>query len=99
VLAAAIWIQARFETDIGTGVPSDDRFGSITKILCRPPRLSLSGRINIDTINIGQIDMQFFEPICRAPGCATPADGHGALGRLLNDRPEFLFLFHKIKFT
>src|SRR5207247_9187244 len=66
---------ARFETDIRTVVPSDDRFGSITKILCRPPRLFVSSRINIDRINVGQIDMQLFEPIGRAPGRASPADG------------------------
>src|SRR5205823_11771829 len=75
VFAAAIWVQARFETDIRTVVPSDDRFGSITKILCRPPRLFVSSRINIDRINVGQIDMQLFEPIGRAPGRASPADG------------------------
>ena len=75
VLAAAIWIQARFETDVGTVVPSDDRLRPIPKILCRTPRLLLSRRIKIDTINVGHIDMQLFEPICRAPGRATPADG------------------------
>ena len=34
--------------------------------------------------------MQLFEAICRAPGCATPANGCATLRRLANDRPEFL---------
>ena len=99
VLAAAIRIQARFETDVGTIVSSDDRFRSVTKILCRTSRLFLGGRIDIHTINVRQIDVQLFEPIGRAPRCATPADGNGALRRLRNDRPEFLFRRHSVKFT
>jgi hypothetical protein len=96
MLAAAIRIQARFETDVGTVVPRDDRFRSITKVLRRTPRLFLSGSINIDKINVGEIDMQLFEPIGRTPRCATSVDGHGALRRLLNDRPEFVFRRHSI---
>src|SRR6266571_7653615 len=40
--------------------------------------------------------MELFEPICWAPRCATPADGHGALRRLLDDGPEFLFRRHAV---
>src|SRR5207244_8096127 len=38
--------------------------------------------------------MQLFEPIGRAPGRASPADGRIALWRLLNNRPEFLCRRH-----
>ncbi len=94
VLAPAIWIQARLKTHVWAAVASDNRFRSVAKILRLAPRLFVSGRINIDTINVGQIDMQLFEPISRTPGGASPMEGRIALWFLSNDRPEFLFRRH-----
>ena len=96
VLAPAIGIEARLETDIGAIVPSDDRFGSITKILCRAPRLFRCGNINIDRINVGQIDVQLFEPIRRAPGRATPSKGCVALRRFEDHRFKLFVRRHVI---
>ena len=94
VLAPTIWIQARLKTHVWAAVASDNRFRSVAKILRRRPRLFVSGRINIDTINVGQIDMQLFEPVSRTPGGASPMEGRIALWFLANDRPEFLFRRH-----
>ena len=97
VLAAAIRIQARFKANIRTVIAGDDRSRSVAKILRRAPRLSLrSRRIDIDDVDVGQIDMQFFESICRAPGRATPANGGVALRRFHDYRTEFLFRRHRI---
>src|SRR5262249_11652960 len=97
VLAPAIWVQACFEAHIGTVVPSDDRFRSVAKILRLVPRLFVRGRINIDTINVSQVNMQFFESIGRTPGGASPAKGRIALGCLLDDRPELVFRRHELR--
>src|SRR5262249_21913659 len=97
VLAPAIWVQACFEAHIGTVVPSDDRFRSVAKILRLVPRLFVRGRINIDTINVSQVNMQFFESIGRTPGGASPAKGRIALGCLLDDRPELVFRRHLLR--
>src|SRR6202040_4013528 len=71
------------------------------KILRHAPRLfpwhAVAGRrrlffrIGIDNVEIGKIDMQFFEPICRAPGCAAAVDWLMTLRRFFNDRTKFLF--------
>src|SRR5215471_3019739 len=90
VLAAAIWIQTCFETHIGAAIASNDRFCPVAKILCLSPGRLLGATINVDKIIVSQIDVQLFEPICRAPGSAAPAHGRVALRRLLDDRPEFL---------
>ena len=68
VLAPAIWVQARFEADIRARIARDDRSCSIAKILCRAPRFLFGVVVKIDNVRIGQINMQFFKTVCRAPG-------------------------------
>ena len=88
VLAAAIRIEARLESDIGTIVASDDRFRDVAKILRLPARPFFALGIDIDNIRIVKIEMEFFEPISRAPRCATPVDGRTALRRLIDNRDQ-----------
>ena len=67
VLSPAIGIEACLETDIGAAVSSDDRFGSVAKILRGAALLLLGTNITIYNIYVGQIQMQFLESVCRAP--------------------------------
>src|SRR6266446_3833117 len=100
VLATAIWVYARFETNIRTVIPRDDRLGSVAKKLCRalwPPLLVV--QIDIDNshrscergIDIVKIDMQLFEPVGRTPGSAAAMDWRVTLRRLLDHRPKLQF--------
>src|SRR5215472_1575361 len=53
VLAPAIWIQARFKTNVWAAVPGDNRFRSIAEILrCRAPCL-FDVRVDIGYIKLG----------------------------------------------
>ena len=67
VLAASVRIQARLKSDIWTVVTSDDRFGSIAKVLRFAPRSLFRFSRDIDNIEIVYIDMQLLEAICRTP--------------------------------
>src|SRR5438552_11459042 len=90
VLATAIRVHARLETDIRTAIARDDRFRAIAEKLRRPPRPHRVARVGIDNIDIIMIDMELFETICRAPRRAAAADRRRTLRRLFNDRPIFL---------
>ena len=91
MLATAIGIDARFESDIRALIPRNDCFRGVPKILRRPPGLFFVARIGIDNIDIGKIDVQLFEPIRRTPGSAAAVDWLLALRCFLNDRTKFLF--------
>jgi len=67
MLAAPIGIKACLESDIWTVVTSDDRFGSVVKILRRAPRSLFCSRIDIDSIKIILIDVQLLEAIGGTP--------------------------------
>jgi len=67
MLAASIRIKAYLEADIRTVVTSDDRFGSVVKILRFGPRPLFCSKNDIDNIEIILIDMQFLEAICGTP--------------------------------
>src|SRR5436190_23945058 len=90
MLATTIRIDAAFEADVRTLVMGYDCFGVVAKILRRAPRLLLFFKIGIDNIDIGKIDMEFFESVGRAPGSAAPVDRLPTLRRLVNDGLEFL---------
>ena len=72
VLTAAIWVDARFEADVGTFVACDNAFCRVAKKLRRAARRLLA-RIDIDNIRIVKIDMKFFEAISRIACRATTA--------------------------
>ena len=67
MLAASIRIKACLEADIWTVVTSDDRFGSVAKILRLASRSLFRSRSDIDNIEIILIDVQFLEAICGTP--------------------------------
>ena len=67
MLTSAIWIQARLKANIRAVIACDDRFGSVTKILCSRARTLLIGELDIDKIGIRKIDMEFFKSVGRAP--------------------------------
>ena len=90
VLAASIGIKACFKADIWTVVTSDNRFGSVAKILRCAARSLFCSKGDIDNIAIILIYMQFLEAICGTPRCATSANGLAALCSLLNNRPVVL---------
>src|SRR5213592_2600127 len=94
MLAAAIRIETCLKTHIGAGVTSDDRFGSVAKILCSEAGLLAFVRGDVDNIEVINIDVQSFEPIGRTPGSPPPTDGLAALRSLVNDRSEFLLRRH-----
>src|SRR6266446_5724614 len=88
VLATAIRIQARLETNIGAVIARNNRLRIIAKKLCRalwPPLLVVK-------IDIVKIDMQFFETIGWTPGSAAAMNRRVTLLRLLDNRPIFQFL-------
>ena len=99
MFAPAIWIQARFKSNVRTVVPSDNALGSVAKILRLPARWPVLIEIGIDDVKIIQIDMQLLEPIRRAPRSAATVNGLSALRRLLDDWPEFLARRHEETFT
>ncbi len=94
VLATAVGIETCLEAYIGTAIASDDRFGSVTKILCSAAGPLVSVRVDVDNIEVINIDVQSFEPIGRTPGSPPPTDGLAALRSLVNDRSEFLLRRH-----
>jgi hypothetical protein len=96
VLASAIWVQARFKTDIRTGVAGDNGFRSVAKILRRREPCLFSPRPSIDCINVSQIDMQFLKSIRWTPRSAAPPKRPAALRRFFDDGPEFVFRRHVI---
>ena len=53
MLAPAIRIQARFKADIRTGIPGNDRSGSVTKILRRTPRRLFGLAVDVDYVRVG----------------------------------------------
>src|SRR5258708_25181915 len=85
MLAAAIRIDARFESDIGAFVVGDDRFGFVFEILSRPTRFFVRVRIVIYQIDVRKIDMEFFETIGWTPRRATAVNRLSALRRFLDD--------------
>ena len=89
VLASAIRIQTRFKADIRTGIPGDNRSRSIAKILRRTPRRVFGLLLEINDVNVGQVDVQFFESVRRAPRRAAPTNGSVALRRFFNNRYKF----------
>src|SRR5438094_8977574 len=91
MLAPAIGIDARFESDIRALIPRNDCFRGVPKILRRPPGLFFVARIGIDNIDLGKIDMKFLETISRAPGRTATVDWLTTLRCFLNDRMKFLF--------
>src|SRR6516164_4246803 len=99
MLASAIGIETCLKTDIRAVIASDDRFGSVAKILCSGAGPLISVRVGVDNIEVINIGVQCFEPICWTPGSPAPTDRFEALRRLLNDRPEFLFLCHNVTFA
>jgi len=94
MLASAIGIETCLKTDIRAVIASDDRFGSVTKILCSAAGLLVSVGVDVDNIEVINIDVQCFEPIGRTPGSPPPTDGLAALRRLVNDRAKFLLRRH-----
>lgn len=91
VLASAVWIHAGLEANVGAVVPCDNCLGSIPEELCLGSRLILFlRRIHLNDIEIGQIDMKFFESIGRIPGSASPVD-RGRGWRRLFDYGHELF--------
>ncbi len=94
MLATAIGIDARFESDIRALIARDDCLRVVAKILRHSPRLFVFFRIGVDNIDIGKIDMELFETIGRTPGRPAANDRLTALWRLVDDRSEPL-LFHR----
>src|SRR5206468_71631 len=74
MLASAIGIETCLKTDIGADVTSDDRLGSVTKILCSAAGPLVSVRVDVDNIEVININVQSFEPIGRTPGSPPPTD-------------------------
>jgi hypothetical protein len=98
VLAAAIWIQTRLEANIGAVVTRNDCLRAISKELRRAPWPLAFIRIDIDKIDIGKIDMEFFKPVRRTPGSASTVDCRRRWWRLFDDGHE-LTLCHRMMFT
>ena len=94
VLAAAIRIETCLKTYVGTGIASDDRFGSIAKILCNAAGLLGFVRSGVHNIEVVNINVQSFEPIGRTPGSPPSTDDLAALRSLVNDRAKFLLRRH-----
>ena len=90
VLAAAIRIQACFKADIRTVITGDDRSRSVAKILRRRRGRLFGLAVDVDYVRVGQIDMQFFKSVRRAPGRATSSNGRVALRRFDDHRLELL---------
>jgi len=88
VFATAIRIDARLETDVRTLIAGDNRFCRIGKKFGWTRRFFICVRIVIDTVNIGDVAMQFFEPVRGAPRGAAAVDWLAALSRFLNYRPK-----------
>jgi hypothetical protein len=67
VLAAAIWIDACFEADVGAVVSRDDRLSVVAEKLRLPARCFLLGKIDIDSIGMFQVNVDLFEAVWRTP--------------------------------
>src|SRR5207249_10619890 len=103
VLAAAIRIHARFESNVRAVVAGDNCLRPIAKILSGTPRplpwpavalrRRLISRVDINGIDVLNVDMQLFESISRTPGCASAVNRFRALRSLFNDRPIFFLCF------
>ena len=92
MLAAAIRIDARLESDIRAVVPRDDRFRQVPEKLRLPPRLFLlfTGRIDLHDIRVAEIDVKFFKPVGRIPRSASSMDRRRRRRCLFDDGDKLL---------
>jgi hypothetical protein len=68
MFATAIWVHARFEADIRALVSGDNGLCVVTeKLRFAPWALCLLVLIDLDDVRVAQINVQFLEPIRRAP--------------------------------
>jgi hypothetical protein len=90
VLAPAIRIQARFESDVRTRIAGDNRFRSVAKILRRTSRCLFGFGLSVDDGSVSEIDMEFFKSIGGTPRRAAAPDCRTALRRFDDQRLKLL---------
>src|SRR5438105_10478992 len=91
VLATAIRVDTRLETNIRTVVARDDASRTIAKILRHRSRPLPWRKIDLKNINVTKIDMELFEAVGWTPGGASSTDGRRRRRRFIND-------WHKLRF-